>query len=121
MKSLRRHRSRIGMFVAALLVAAAALPGVLAAAQGVQLQAQLCGPSATDLPTAPGPSAASHGDHCKIFPCTGALAVASRTDGCPTLAPYASVGDAPTAEDADNPVFRAELMPLNGRAPPVQG
>ena len=120
MIALRRHRSRIGLFVAALFFAAAGLPGVLAAAQGVQLQAPLCGPSAKDLPTAPGPTADSHGDHCKTFPCGGAHGLSSRTGVSPTFVPYVSSGDLLTAHRVDMPVFRAELMPLNGRAPPRQ-
>ena len=121
MITLRRHRSRIGLFVAALLLAAAGLPGLLAAAQGVQLQAPLCGPSATDLPTAPGPSADSHSDHCKTFPCGGALGLPSRTDVSRTFVPYVSSGDLLAPHRSDNPVFRAELTPLKGRAPPTQG
>jgi len=121
MITLRRHRSRIGLIVAALLFAAAGLPGVLAAAQSVQLQAPLCGPSATDLPTAPGPSSDSHGDHCKTHPCGGVLALSPRTDVSPTFAPYVSSGDLLAGGRVDIPVFRAELTPLNGRAPPLQG
>lgn len=121
MRNLRRHRSRIGLFVAALLFAAAGLPGVLAAAQGVQLQAPLCGPAATDLPTAPGPSADSHSDHCMTFPCGGAPGLSLPTGVSPTFVPYIVSGDLLAAHRVDMPVFRAELTPLNGRAPPVQG
>ena len=121
MITLRRHRSAIGLFVAALLFAAAGLPGVLAAAQGMQLQAPLCGPAAKDLPTAPGPSADSHSDHCKTHPCGGVLGLSSRTDVSPTFVPYVSSGYLLTGQRDYIPVFRAELTPLNGRAPPPQG
>ena len=121
MITLRRHRSAIGLFVAALLFAAAGLPGVLAAAQGMQLQAPLCGPAAKDLPTAPGPSADSHSDPCKTHPCGGVLGLSSRTDVSPTFVPYVSSGYLLTGQRDYIPVFRAELTPLNGRAPPPQG
>jgi hypothetical protein len=118
MAILRHYRSTIGLFVAAFLFAAAGLPGVLAAAQGVQLQAPICGPSATDLPTSPGPAAESHSDHCKIFPCGGLPGVASRADSHQAFALYVSTDDVPAERQAGPTFFRAELTPLNGRAPP---
>ena len=118
MTILRHYRSTIGLVVAAFLFAAAGLPGVLAAAQGVQLQAPICGPSATDLPTSPGPAAESHSDHCKIFPCGGLPGVASRADSHQAFALYVSSGDVPAERQAGLRFFRAELTPLCGRAPP---
>jgi hypothetical protein len=118
MSILRHYRSTVGLFVAAFLFAAAGLPGVLAAAQGVQLQAPICGPSATDLPTSPGPAAESHGDYCKIFPCGGLPGVVSRADSHQVFAPYVSTDDVPVERQTGLRFFRAELTPLNGRAPP---
>jgi len=101
-----------------MIFAAAGLPGVLAAAQGMQLQAPICGPGGTDLPTGPGPAAESHNDHCKIFPCTGALSVGPPPNAV-TLFQPAMASTRPGFGDRDAIVtFRAELTPLNGRAPP---
>ena len=118
MTILRHYRSTVGLFVAAFLFAAAGLPGVLAAAQGVKLQAPICGPSATDLPVSPGPAAESHSDHCKIFPCGGLPGVASPADTHQAFVTYVSIGDVPAERQAGLGFFRAELTPLYGRAPP---
>lgn len=117
---LRRHRCRIGLFLAAMLFAAAGLPGVLSAAQGMQLQTPICGPGAAEFPTAPGPAADSHNDHCKIFPCGATLAHDGRSGQGLCVANTTQVVAIPVPLDAGNTAFRAELSPLNGRAPPSQ-
>lgn len=103
-----------------MIFAAAGLPGVLAAAQGVQLQAPICGPGDNKFSPDPGPAADSHNDHCKIFPC-GAVLIAGARDGAGliTRQGFSLFSIDPTA---DIPVIgaRAELTPLNGRAPPPQ-
>lgn len=103
-----------------MLFAAAGLPGVLAAAQGIQLQVPICGPGSmgTDLPTDPGPAAESHNDHCKIYPCGAAVSVGSREDASAWFRPDISSGRLHIAEQGLTVAFRAELVPLNGRAPP---
>lgn len=103
-----------------MLFAAAGSPGVLAAAQGMQLQAPICGPGDTQFPTAPGPAADSHNDHCKIFPCGATLANDGRADTTLFADITLDVSGVPVPSGAENATFRAELMPLNGRAPPFQ-
>jgi hypothetical protein len=120
MTRLRRHSTRIGIFVAAMLFVAAGLPGVLAAAQGVLLQAPICGPGGTELPTGPGPGAQSHNDHCKIFPCGGLFVAGLRVDNGLTVTAFFSSGYAVAVMQAKIIPFRAELVPLSGRAPPFQ-
>lgn len=120
MNVLRLHRCRIGLFLAAMIFAAAGLPGVLAAAQGVQLQVPICGPGDIKFLPDPGPAADSHNDHCKIFPCGAALSVSDRDGaGLITRQAFGLLSIEPTT---DQPVTgaRAELTPLNGRAPPFQ-
>lgn len=103
-----------------MIFAAAGLPGVLAAAQGVQLQVPICGPGDTKHAPDPGPAADSHNDHCKIFPCGTALSTGA-PDGAGLITRQALVLS-PIDPTADLPMTgaRAELTPLNGRAPPSQ-
>lgn len=101
-----------------MLFAAAGLPGVLAAAQGVRFEAPICGPSGTDLPTGPGPAANSHNDHCKLFPCGGLAFIAAPADDGLAQTPLFGSGDGLAAPQATFIAVRAELTPLNGRAPP---
>ncbi|MDE0797175.1 MAG: hypothetical protein OSB76_16410 [Alphaproteobacteria bacterium] len=106
--------------MAAMLFAAAGLSGVLAAAQGVLLQAPICGPGGTELPTDPGPGAQSHNDHCKIFPCGGLFVAGLRADNGLTVTAFCSSGYVVAVMQAEIIPFRAELVPVNGRAPPFQ-
>lgn len=101
-----------------MIFAAAGLPGVLAAAQGMQLQASICGPGGTDLPPGPGPAAESHNDHCKIFPCTGALSVGTPVNAITLFRPAVASSRLGVGDRGAAVTFRAELAPLNGRAPP---
>lgn len=118
MRCFRLHKARIGVFVAVMLFAAAGLPGVLAAAQGVQLQAPICGPGSKDLPMEPGPAAQSHNDHCKIFPCGGAFSIGARAELEPVVVRAVSSADIGPMPQNLHVGIRAELTPLNGRAPP---
>lgn len=103
-----------------MIFAAAGLPGVLAAAQGVQLQVPICGPGDIKFSPDPGPAADSHNDHCKIFPCGAALSTGA--PGGAGLIARQALALRSIDPTADRPVSgaRAELSPLNGRAPPFQ-
>lgn len=103
-----------------MLFAAAGLSGVLAAAQGVLLQAPICGPGGTELPADPGPGAQSQNDHCKIFPCGGLFVAGLRADNGLTITAFSSSGYVVAVMQAEIIPFRAELVPVNGRAPPFQ-
>jgi hypothetical protein len=70
MSFLRLNRFRIGLFLAAILFVAGGLPGIVAAAQGVQLQAPLCTPTGPE-PAKTTESTADIYDHCQICPLAG--------------------------------------------------
>lgn len=120
MNALRLYRCRIGLFLVAMMFAAAGLPGVLAAAQGIQLQVPICGPGDVKFSPDPGPAADSHNDHCKIFPCGAALSAGDRDGaGLITRQALALRSIEPTVHRPATGA-RAELSPLKGRAPPSQ-
>lgn len=50
MRYLRKHRCRLGVALAAVFLLTAVMPGLVAAAQGVQLQAHICSADGTQAP-----------------------------------------------------------------------
>jgi hypothetical protein len=113
-----RHRHRIGIFLAAAMFAAAALPGMLAAAQGVRLQAPLCAPDGAKQSKNFVPVANQH-DHCQICP-LGSNAGAAEPNSRFVVFFLNARATMTVPETAGTSVSkRAELDPLNGRAPPV--
>jgi hypothetical protein len=119
MTFLRHHRYRIGIFLAAMIFATGGPSGLVAAAQGVQLQTPLC--------TAGGPEPADNSDstgetfdHCQICPLATALSGNARSDQSSSPTPYARSAVEVPAGTVPAAHARAELMPLTGRAPPFR-
>ena len=119
MTSLRRHKQRIGLFLAIFMGAAAAFPGLLAAAQGMQLQAPICSPGGTKHPVDTEPAYAPD-DHCQICPAGSLENLASLRDGVldDLKSPYLATVMVARSEQFSR--TRAELFPVQGRSPPTQ-
>lgn len=120
MTVFRHHRFRIGIFLAALIFAAAALPGLVAAAQGVQIQALLCSPDGAQ----PGHDSGSEPeifDHCQICPLAGSYSADARNWQGGLIRPYQHITELLSKDTGTSAPERSELSPLNGRAPPARG
>lgn len=120
MTFFRHRRFRIGIFLAAIMFAAGALPGLVAAAQGVQIQAPLCSPDATD-PVRNSDSHTDSADHCQICPLAGSFAVHVPHGQGRIIGPDRDVADVLPKDGVSGSFVRAELTPLMGRAPPIRG
>jgi hypothetical protein len=118
MSLLRFNRFRIGLFLAAILFVAGGLPGIVAAAQGVQLQAPLCTPTGPEPAKTTGSTADLY-DHCQICPLAGNQPGDSRNSAWKQLQPYTVTAETLRDGDGQTVSARAELTPQNGRAPPV--
>jgi hypothetical protein len=118
MTFLRLHRFRIGLFLAAIIFVAGGLPGIVAAAQGVQLQAPLCTPAGPE-PAENTNSTPDVFNHCQICPLAGNPTGDSRNAVWKPLQPYAVFVELFAAGGGQDAAIRAELAPVNGRAPPV--
>jgi hypothetical protein len=114
---LRLNRFRIGLFLAAILFVAGGLPGIVAAAQGVQLQAPLCTPT-DPKPTNTTGSTADIYDHCQICSLAGNQPSDSRKTTWVQLQPYTVSTETLCDGGGQTISARAELSPQNGRAPP---
>ena len=117
MSFLRLNRFRIGLFLAAILFVAGGLPGIVATAQGVQLQAPLCTPTGPE-PAKTTESTADIYDHCQICPLAGNQPGDSRKTTWVQLQPYTVSAETPCDGGGQIISARAELSPQNGRAPP---
>lgn len=117
MSLLRLNRFRIGLVLAAILLVAGGLPGIVAAAQGVQLQAPLCTPTGPEPAKTTGPTADLY-DHCQICPLAGNQPGDSRDTTWEQLQPYVASLDPLNEGEGQSVSARAELSPQNGRAPP---
>lgn len=118
MKSLRKRRW-IGWSLAAVFTLVAILPGVVAAAQGVQFQAHICSPDGAHIPDH-GPLAHATHEHCQLCPAGFTYVPVSGLDRAGL---YPALSTAIAAELPDKsivPVRRVELSPLNERGPPLQ-
>lgn len=120
MKSLRHRRRRIGATLAAVFLLTAVMPGLAAAAQGVQIQAPLCSPDGMQPPKNGLPVFASD-EHCQLCP-AGFLSISVTASASDGLSADAGIRDRrmPGRDEAPD-IRRFELSPLNGRAPPLQG
>tara|TARA_R110002126_G_scaffold5453_3_gene28819 strand:- start:2857 stop:3216 length:360 start_codon:yes stop_codon:yes gene_type:complete len=117
MSFFRHYRLRIGVLLALVMFGAAGLPGLAAAAQGVQFQAPLCTPNGPE----PAENSDTRGvfDHCQICPLAKSpVADLGERAGEP-VAPYVRSVETRAADAASATLPRAELMPLKGRAPPT--
>ena len=114
---LRLNRFRIGLFLAAILFVAGGLPGIVAAAQGVQLQASLCTPTDPE-PTKTTGSTADIYDHCQICPLAENQPGDSRKTTWVELQPYTVSTETPRDGGGQTISARAGLSPQNDRAPP---
>lgn len=119
MTSFRHHRYLIGIFLAAMFFVAGGIPGLVAAGQGVQIQAPLCTPNGTE-PAGNSDSSGDVFDHCQICPLATALSGGTRNDHSHPLEPYALLRVMVPSDIRPETHARAELMPLTGRAPPFQ-
>jgi hypothetical protein len=117
MSFLRLNRFRIGLLLAAILFVAGGLPGIVAAAQGVQLQAPLCTPTGPEPAKTTGSSADLY-DHCQICPLAGNPPGDSRNTAWVELQPYVGAVELLSDRAGQITAARAELTPQNGRAPP---
>ena len=119
MRYLRIRRRSIGSTLAAVFLLTAILPGLAAAAQGVQLQAYICSPHGTQAPDK-GLPVFAHDEHCQLCP-SGLATVpflAANQDDPFTFFNRRS-DSVPAAAEVPH-TRRIELSPLNGRAPPLQ-
>jgi hypothetical protein len=117
MSFLRFNRFRTGLFLAAILCVAGGLPGIVAAAQGVQLQASLCTPMGPEPAKTTGPTADLY-NHCQICPLAGNQPGDSQNAAWEQLQPYPVSLEVVSDSDGQSVSARAELTPQNGRAPP---
>jgi len=120
MKLLRHKRQWIGSMLAAIFLLTAVMPGLLAAAQGVQIQGHICSPDgASSAPVGEQPFFAVY-EHCQLCP-TEFVNVAFLVGTTDDRHTYSTL-KRPTfvADDVAHSVRRIELTPLNGRAPPHQ-
>ena len=108
------------MFLALAMFLAGAMPGVVAAAQGVQLQAPLCTPNGPEPAKNSGP-ASEILDHCQICPLANSPGADARIDYGHAIGAYLVLAEKPPKVAIAGRWVRAELTPLNGRAPPLQG
>ena len=119
MSFFRHYRFRIGIFLAAMIFVAGGLPGLVAAAQGVQLQAPLCTPNGPE-PARNSDPAGGTDDHCQICPLANAATADVRNNHGNPISPYVLIAERAPDDALPDLSVRAELMPLNGRAPPIQ-
>lgn len=119
MSFFRHQRFRIGILLAALMFTVGALPGLAAAAQGVQLQAPLCTPDGSK-PAQKSDTDAEIGDHCQICPLAAGYALDARPSEGRLFGPGRDIAEALTKDGVSGPHTRGELMPQNGRAPPLR-
>lgn len=117
MTFIRNHHRRIGIFLAAMIFVAGGLPGLVAAAQGVQIQAPLCTPGGPE-PAEDTGSTHDNFDHCQICPLAHGGFAGIRTDLGGLVPHYAFVGGIEPTNSGLRVHVRAELAPVNGRAPP---
>jgi len=120
MRYLRKHRCRLGVALAAVFLLTAVMPGLVAAAQGVQLQAHICSADGTQAPAEGLPTFASD-EHCQLCP-AGFAPVPLIGPATADIFAFKDMRTHPAlAGDDARLVRRTELTPLNGRAPPLQG
>ena len=117
---MRHKRQWIGSMIAAIFLLTAVMPGLLAAAQGVQIQGHICSPDgASSAPVGEQPFFATY-EHCQLCP-AGFVKVPFLVGTTDDRHAYSTL-KRPTfvADDVAHSVSRIELTPLNGRAPPYQ-
>lgn len=119
MTLFRHHRFRLGVFLAAVIFTASGLPGIVAAAQGVQLQAPLCTPNGSEPAHNTDPETGVF-DHCQICPLAHSPGADARSDHGGVVQPYLSSAQNLSKDARSGPWMRVELTPLNGRAPPFR-
>lgn len=119
MTLFRHQQYRIGIFLAAMIFVAGGLSGLVAAAQGVRLQAPLCTPNGPE-PAGNSDSTGEAIDHCQICPLATALSGDARSNRSHPLGPYALYAEKVPADTGFAAHARAEMMPLKGRAPPFR-
>jgi len=118
MTFLRLQKQRIGLFLAVFLAMAAASPGFLAAAQGIQVQALICWPNGAKNPIDDKP-AFSPKDHCQICPVGSMETLAGlRVNWVNDLKVLNTVSVSVLRSERPR-WFRPELFPVQGRSPPV--
>tara|TARA_Y100001936_G_scaffold250244_1_gene302541 strand:- start:434 stop:799 length:366 start_codon:yes stop_codon:yes gene_type:complete len=120
MRSLRHKRQWIGSMLAAIFLLTAVMPGLLAAAQGVEIQGHICSPdSASSEPVGEQPFFAGY-EHCQLCP-AGFINVPFLVETTDDRHAYSTL-QRPTffADYVAHSVRRIELTPLNGRAPPYR-
>lgn len=106
--------------IAAICLLTAVMPGLLAAAQGVQIQGHICSPDgASNAPVGEQPFFAAY-EHCQLCP-AGFVKVPFLVGMTDDRHTYSTL-QRPTfvADDVAQSVRRIELTPLNGRAPPYR-
>lgn len=108
------------MFLALAMFLAGAMPGLVAAAQGVQLEAPLCTPNGAKPAKNSGPVSEVF-DHCQICPLANSPGADARVDRGHAMGRYLLSAVSPPKDAIAGWSTRAELTPLNGRAPPLQG
>ena len=119
MRRLRRNRRWIGSALAAVFVLAAIMPGVVAAAHGVQFQAHICSPDGAQMPDT-GPLAHVAHEDCKLCPAGFTYVPASNPDRGGLFPTVSAAVLAKFPKDELPGVQRVELSPLNERGPPLQ-
>ena len=119
MTFLRLQKQRIGLFLAVFLAMAAASPGLLAAAKGIQVQALICSPNATKNPIDYKPAFLPE-DHCQICPIGSLEKLAALRVGAVNHLKSQHMVSVAVFRSERLRWFRAELFPVQGRSPPAQ-